>query len=387
MFWKNPLLVRMTAALAALVAPVLLLPLAAQADTGADITWSVTPADQSGPDDRGVIEQQLDPGASRGDYLAVRNLSRTEVVFALSAADGYYTANGRFTMLPSDRESVDAGLWIDLPDTVTVGPNATVVVPFTTTVPEGAIPGDHAAGIAASVTSAGTDASGSEVGVESRVGFRLMTRVTGDIVPSFSVTGVDSAYDMTWNPFRPGSARTTFTVSNTGNASLQLGGTVGAGTGSAVFPVEGAPRQELLPGESRTFAVAVSDVWPTVFVPGSVDLAPTARDLGDNPVAVSPGSASAPLWAIPVPQALVLLGIGFIVAALFWRRRRFATALDRAREEGRAAASHGAASSDPPVRGADDGFGSPVPSSPTPEEVSRRARRLGSGGSSTESSS
>ncbi|KSU54692.1 hypothetical protein [Microbacterium enclense] len=332
------LVTRVVTALAVLFASVLLGVPAAHAASDADITWSVTPADESGPDKRGVIQQELDPGTSRSDFFAVRNLSRTEVTFALSAADGYYTDTGRFNMLPSDQESVDAGLWIDLPDTVTVGPNGTVVVPFTTTVPEDAIPGDHAAGIAASVTSAGTDADGSQVGVESRVGFRIMTRVTGDIVPSYVISGVGTAYDMSWNPFRPGSVQSTFTVENTGNASLVVTGTAAIGTGSAAFPAEGAPRQELLPGESRAFTVAVADVWPTVFVPGSIDVAPTAVDLGGDPVEVAAQSAPASSWAFPVPQALVLLGVVLIIAALFWRRRRFAAALDRAREEGRVSA-------------------------------------------------
>lgn len=339
MFETRPSFTRMAIAFATVVAAMFLGVPAAEAASADDITWSVTPADASGADNRGVIQQELDPGASKGDYFAVRNLSRTEVTFALSAADGYYTDTGRFNMLPSDRESVDAGLWIDLPDSVTVGPNATVVVPFTTTVPEGAIPGDHAAGIAASVSSTGTDAGGSQVGVESRVGFRVMTRVTGDIIPSFAVTGIDTGYDMSWNPFRPGSARTSFTVENTGNASLVIGGTTALGTGSAAFPEEGASRQELLPGESRAFTVAIADVWPTFFVPGSIDVAPTASALGGDAVDVAPQSVAASVWALPLPQLLVLLGLVLIGVALFWRRRRFAAALDRARAEGRASAA------------------------------------------------
>ncbi len=357
---------------AALLAPLLVVPAAHAAPDG-DITWAVTPADESGPDDRGVVEQELDPGQSRDDFLAVRNLSLTEVTFTLSSADGYYTENGRFNMLPSDQESVDAGLWIDLPDTVTVAPNATAVVPFRTTVPDDAIPGDHAAGIAASVTSTGTDEGGSQVGVESRVGFRVLTRVTGDIVPAFAVDGVRSGYDLSWNPFQPGTATTTFTVRNTGNASLSLMGDVTAGTGATAFPGVDAQRQELLPGEERTFSVTVPDVWPTFYVPGAVALAPTASDLGGEPVAVTPASTDAPVWAIPLPQLLVLLGVALIVAALFWRRRRFTAALDRAREEGRASAGAPAATADrlPATVGA-----SAAPSlSPSAATDSRRTRR------------
>lgn len=381
MFALRPRLARAAAALAAtLFASMLLAAPAAQAASDDDITWAVTPADASGPDTRGVIEQELDPGASRDDFLAVRNLSRGEVTFSLSAADGYYTANGRFNMLPSDRESVDAGRWIDLPETVTVGPNETVVVPFTTTVPEDAVPGDHAAGIAASVRSSGTDENGSQVGVESRVGFRVMTRVTGEIVPAYAITGVGSDYDISWNPFRPGAATTTFTVENTGNAGLLVEGSVEAGTGSAAFPAGDAPRQMLLPGESRTFTVAVDGVWPTVFVPGSIELVPTASDLGGETVDVASQSADAGFWAVPVSQLLVLLGLALIVAALFWRRRRFAAALARAREEGRASAVGPFAAA----------VGAPVaPSSGSPTSTgaeTRRFRRTRTTAPTTESS-
>ncbi|MEX0153106.1 WxL protein peptidoglycan domain-containing protein [Microbacterium sp. LMI1-1-1.1] len=341
---------------------------AAHASADTDVTWSVTPADESGPDTRGVIQQELDPGASRDDFFAVTNLSSFEVTFALSAADGYYNENGRFNMLPSDRESVDAGQWIDLPETVTVAAGGTAVVPFTTTVPDDAVPGDHAAGIAASVRSAGTDDGGAAVGVESRVGFRVTTRVTGEIVPSYAISGVQSSYELSWNPFRPGAAETSFTVENTGNATLLFEGVVGAGTGSTTVPVEGEQRPTLLPGESRRITVPIADVWPTVFVPGSIDLAPTASDLGGEPVDVAPQSADAGFWAVPVSQLLVLLGLVLIVLALFWRRRRFAAALDRAREEGRASAAGPSAAT---------AVGAPVaPSSGSPTSTGAETRRF-----------
>lgn len=315
---------------------------AAHADDGT-ITWSVTPATESGPDGRGIIEQQLDPGASTQDHFAVRNLSTVTVTFQLTAADGYYTANGRFDMLPSTKESVDAGTWIDLPPSVTVEPNATAVVPFTTTVPDDAMPGDHAAGIAASVLSAGTDASGSEVGVESRIGFRLMTRVTGEIAPAVEITGAEGAYDLSWNPFRPGAATVDFIVRNTGNTSVALAGAVTAGTGSAEFPETGQPQHQLLPGAERAFSLPVTDVWPLLLVPTTVSLTPEAYDFGGVSVPISALTAELALWAIPVPQLGLLIGIVLILSALLWGRRRsaqnLAAALAAAREEGRAAAA------------------------------------------------
>ena len=171
------------------------------------VTWSVSPADADGPDGRAWVELELDPGETATEHLAVRNLSAEEITFGLAAADGYFTDTGRFNMFSSDRESTDAGTWITVEDTVTVAPNGTAVLPFEVEVPENAPPGDHAAGVAASITSVSADPDGTRLGVESRVGFRVMTRVTGELQPKLDVVAVDATYDTSWNPFEPGAIR------------------------------------------------------------------------------------------------------------------------------------------------------------------------------------
>jgi hypothetical protein len=321
-----------------------------------DITWAVTPADETGPDRRGVIEQELDPGQSRSDRFAVRNFSAVPVTFALSAADGYYSDNGRFTMLPSSQPSVAAGTWITMPESVTVEAGGTQVVEFTTAVPDDALPGDHAAGIAASVLAAGTDSSGTGVGVESRVGFRITTRVTGDLAPAATVQAVAGTYDLSWNPFRPGEATVSFEVTNTGNTAVQAQGTLSVGTATAGFPAPGEAVQQLLPGETRTLTLALAGVWPTVIAPVTVDLAPTARDFAGADLPVAASTASANLWALPIPQLVLLLGAVLLLSAALWRRRRNRTRMDlalaAAREEGWAAAA-AAPPSDPAGRPGD----------------------------------
>nr|BFF25332.1 hypothetical protein GCM10025732_32970 [Glycomyces mayteni] len=233
---------------------------------------------------------------------------------------------------------MDAGLWIDVQETVTVGPDETAVVPFTTTVPDNATPGDHAAGIAASVLSEQVGADGAAVGVESRVGFRVMTRVTGDLAPAASIEDVSSSYGLSWNPFAPGSARVTFTVVNTGNARLLVTGALTAAGAEAAFPGPGEIDQELLPGDRRTFTVTVDDVWPLVYVPASLDATPAVVGEGDG-AAVDPVAADAGFWALPWPQFIALAGIGLLVASTLRGRRRsrarLAALLAEAREEGR----------------------------------------------------
>src|SRR5215217_7145419 len=63
----------------------------AQAADDDRITWSVAPADASGPDGRRVVDLELEPGERVVDHVAVSNHSATEVTFALTANDGYLT--------------------------------------------------------------------------------------------------------------------------------------------------------------------------------------------------------------------------------------------------------------------------------------------------------
>ena len=185
---------------------------AAAADARGEVTWSVQPADEAGPDGRPWIEQDLDPGESVVEHLAVHNFSDHEVAFGLAAADGFFNEDGRFNILPAGQTSTAAGTWIDLVGSVTVPAGGTAVVPFTITVPADAEPGDHAAGVAASVVSTSTGAGGASVGVQSRVGFRVMTRVTGTLAPGATIENVRSSYRPSWNPFAPGDLVVEFDV-------------------------------------------------------------------------------------------------------------------------------------------------------------------------------
>ncbi|WP_211255876.1 hypothetical protein [Microbacterium trichothecenolyticum] len=320
-------------------------PTAARAATDEDseVRWSVVPADASGPDGRRAVEIEMDPGETIEDRFAVRNIGDAEVVFALTAADGFYTRSGRFDILAADKESVGAGTWISLPETVTVPGGGTVIVPFSISVPDRAEPGDHAAGITASILSVKQADDGTSVGVESRVGFRVLTRVSGEITPAASLASLAGGYTTSWNPLRPGEATVTFDVVNEGNTRLLAEGSVSAGGRTVFFPGVGESPQELLPGDTRTITVVVDDVWPLFVVPATVTLAPTVVTMSDSSDTLDPVTAGAVIWAMPWPQLLLLAGIALIVWAILWgrlrSRRRLAAMLDGARaqalEEGR----------------------------------------------------
>ncbi|WP_164989969.1 WxL protein peptidoglycan domain-containing protein [Agromyces atrinae] len=320
---------------AALASPAL----AAGSDEPAGVRWSVTPADASASDARTTIEHTLDPGESRDDYIAVRNVSDQPVVFELTAADGFSTRTGRFDILPAGEESVDAGTWITLPDTVTVEGGATAIVPFTIAVPRLAQPGDHAAGITASVFSVQSAEDGTAIGVDSRVGVRVLTRVSGEVRPEVAIEALRGEYITAWNPLRPGTVNVTFDVVNLGNTIVRASGAVDVGGQSMTYPQPGSDVPELLPGETRTMTVAVNDVWPLFVVAAHATVGATAVTLDGTRSDLSPVTAEASVAAVPWPQLIVLLGaallLGAVISARRRSRRRVAQLVEEAREHGR----------------------------------------------------
>lgn len=308
------------------------------------ITWSVRPANDEAADGRSWVEQTLEPGQSATERMAVQNFGDQDVTFTISAADGYFRDNGRFAMLETGEQSVDAGTWIDVQDEVTVAAGDSEIVEFTTTVPDNATPGDHAAGIAASVLSQGVDESGAAVGVESRIGFRVMTRVTGEMDPAAVIESVTMNYEMSWNPLSPGDAEVSFDVENAGNTRLMVTGSVDAGGASVSFPGADQIDQELLPGDRRAITVRVENVWPLFFVPAEVEITPAVVGDGEG-TPVDAVRVDAGTWAIPIPQLIVLAGLVLIVGSIAWGRirakRRLAALLAAARDEGRREVAEG----------------------------------------------
>ncbi|MFC6023392.1 hypothetical protein ACFP2T_45465 [Plantactinospora solaniradicis] len=327
---RRALMVLTVATLATPVAP------AVAAEPGTTVTWTVQPAGPSGPDGRRWIELTLDPGQVVTEHLAVRNFGSAAVVFSLNSADGYLTDKGRFNMLPSGQPSVDGGRWIDVREAVTVGPNETRVVPFTITVPRDAAPGDHPAGIAASVTS-----TGGTVNVESRVGFRVMMRASGTVRAAVAVKDVTARYRPSWNPFRGGTIRVRYLLANDGN--VRASGTSRLAV-TELFGLTGQDAttdvEEMLPGGSRMVESRVDPVWALGQL--RTTIAVTPEPLGGDLAGaeIRQTRATVTIWALPWSQLALLLLLGVLVAGFRasarQRRRRMTQLLARAREEGRA---------------------------------------------------
>ncbi|WP_433309638.1 hypothetical protein ACQP0U_20990 [Micromonospora sp. CA-269861] len=334
---RTPL--RLLTVLAAVIVAAPVAPAAATAQpTTPTLTWAVQPANQQGPDGRRWVERTLDPGQVVTEHLAVRNFSDGVVVFALKAADGYLTDKGRFNMLASNQQSADGGTWIRVQQTVSVGPRQTTVVPFTITAPRDATPGDHPAGIAAAVTSAG-----GTVAVESRVGFRVMLRASGTVTASLAISNLTARYERSWNPFSAGTVHLRYTTTNDGNVAV-----AGTGRTTAAGPLDLATRrtttnvEETLPGGSREVEGRLDGVWSLGRLGTRVDLTPAILG-GDSPGAETrPTTATVTIWALPWPQLALVAVLAVLALAVRRtvrrRRRRLAQLIADARDEGRAEA-------------------------------------------------
>ncbi|NUO43440.1 MAG: DUF916 domain-containing protein, partial [Streptomyces sp.] len=294
------------------------------APSHADTTWSVVPAGANGPDGRSVIDLELAGGQQVVEHVAVINRSTQPVDFAIDANDGYLTSKGYFDMRPSDARPADGGAWLEVPGKVTVAAGATAVVPVKVSIPQNATPGDHPAGVTASL-----ETISNQVRVQNRVGVRLNIRVTGDYVARLAVTGVRAEYTGSWNPFASGSVEVTYTVVNAGNVRLVTDNRIQTSTfvgENSWRDTSAAKTRELMPGGSRTFVARVPGAWPLGPVGTTITAIPSPAGKPLPGVRAAQVAIDTTVWALPWPQLalLVLLALVYPAIRVFaaWRRRR-----------------------------------------------------------------
>lgn len=224
----HPPVTRLTTTLRALVRPAALALLMAFAITGlsggparaadGDVTWTVRTAANGYGDDRSSYSYDVNPGGQVKDAMVVANHGKSPLRLALYAADGYTTETGQLDLLTKDKKSVGIGAWVRADrDSVVIKPGKTAQIPFTVTVPSNATPGDHVGGILTSLKQS-ADAAG--INVDRRLGIRVKLRVSGALKPQLAIEDLHIDYSGTFNPFAKGDATVTYTVHNTGNATL-----------------------------------------------------------------------------------------------------------------------------------------------------------------------
>jgi hypothetical protein len=293
------------------------------------LTFGIQPASATGPDARPFISWAATPGGYLTDHVALLNYSTQPLQVTVYPTDAFSASDGAFGLLPSNQAPSDAGSWIDVggPKKVTVPARTAnqvgrVILPVSATVPTDAVPGDHSAGILAVLTSLGRDKNGAQVKLEQRVGTRVFIRVSGDLTPKLTIANLHATYQGPVNPLQPGSVKMSYTLVNSGNANVSA---IGSTTVSGLFgsrTVRGNPKLPvLLPGASVSVALIVPDVWPAVWMKGSVSVSvrPVA---GDSWAAVPPATASTSFWAIPWGLLIILVLVALAVLAWWWQRRQ-----------------------------------------------------------------
>ena len=276
-----------------------------------DITWSVQPANTVNGT-RTQFEYSTDPGTQVVDYVVVANRGETAAEFAIYATDATNDVDtGAFGLLPSDVEPTDIGSWITMDvDSVTLQPGQESTIPFNLLIPSDATPGDHVAGIIASITTT-ADNDGTTVNLEQRVGARMYLRVSGDVVASTEITGVTTSFTPELNPFAFGRLTLDYSIRNTGNVRMDVSQEVQI-TGPFGIPlaeITPQPLVDLLPRQTVGVSADVPQIAALILafstitvVPGPLGSAAAAAADGDTdePVAsASPEPTASPVSADP----------------------------------------------------------------------------------------
>jgi hypothetical protein len=292
------------------------------------VTFGIQPAATQGMDPRSYFSIGATPGATVSDDAVVLNFSTHALRLNIYATDAITIDGGGLGLLQREQKPVDAGSWITLgspapnvvvPARTSQGPGQ-VVVPVSVQVPVNAAPGDHVAGIIASLTTVSTTPGGTNVKLQQRVASRVYVRVTGALAPELTISDVRVHYHGGLLP-TGASATITYTLTNSGN--VKLGGIPSVEVSSIFGTTESAhdigPVPLLLPGGQIHLSATVDAVPPLGPMTARVVVAPVSVT-GDQDPSMPVAVGSTHFWA--VPWLLVLLALAAVAGGAWWLRRR-----------------------------------------------------------------
>jgi len=274
-----------------------------------DVTWSVQPANTTNGT-RTQFEYSTDPGTQVVDFVVVANRGETAAEFAIYATDATNDVEtGAFGLLPSDVAPTDLGKWITMDvDTVTLQPGEESTIPFNLLIPSDATPGDHVAGIIASITTTAESDEGTTVNLEQRVGARMYLRVAGDVAAAAEISGVTTSFTPELNPFAFGQMAVDYNVRNTGNVRMDVTQTVRI-TGPFGIPlaeITPEPFSDLLPRQTVNVTAQVPQIAALFLafsditvVPGPLGSAEAAGDESSSETATPQPTDSASTDPVP----------------------------------------------------------------------------------------
>lgn len=299
------------------------------------VGFGIVPATADDVDRRAFLSFGLTPGSVAYDHVAVVNYSPEDLALDVYATDAVTADGGGFSLLAAAETPVDLGAWTTVGDgtrTITVpgrsddGRPGRVILPVTITIPANASPGDHAAGVVASLATLGENPEGQNIRLEQRVAARVYVRVDGPLNPELTITGLEARFTKGARPWEAGEVEVAYTVENTGNVRMGVepSGTVTGPGGMLARAGDAEPIAELLPGSSQTVTTTVPRVWPLGLLEVTATAAPVAATAAEPPD-LSPVSATTRIWAVTWESltvfALVLVALALAGYRLYRRRR------------------------------------------------------------------
>jgi hypothetical protein len=325
---------------AASAAPRTVVPHAAD-KPGDRVTFGIGPGGQAFVDRRSFVSYAAPPGGQLLDRVAIYNQSDQPLDLLVYSSDAENTRSGELAITPRDQQNHDLGAWVlvgQAAETGTLAVNARsmirvhvppqspttgvgrVVVPMRVVVPTDATPGDHVAGMVASLISRGNNPSSQNIELEQRVALRVYVQVSGELKPRLAVKILKADYVGGSGFGVNGTTRVTYQVRNTGN--VRLGAipvvSVKAPLGLHTWRASGAEVDELLPGGAAIQTTDVKGPWPTVVQRAAVDV--TAKAVPGARLQRTPTAHdSIRVWAVTWQEVVTLL---LVLAWLLYRRWR-----------------------------------------------------------------
>ncbi|KAB7790463.1 WxL protein peptidoglycan domain-containing protein [Bifidobacterium leontopitheci] len=294
---------------------------AAHAD-GDTVGIAIAPSNGKTKDGRSRFTYKAKPGSTATDHVQIRNVGTVESTITVRASDAYTGKNGTFSLKTSDQKPTEAGSWVTFGGKdsvqVTLKPQESRQVEFTMATPANATPGDHAAGIVASVAAQGDG----NVRVERRIAVRMYIRVPGKLTPALAISNVTAGQDFSLNPAdAPVTVRAT--VKNTGNVALH--GRMAASL--RWFGLTVATTQldvdELLPGTSVPVTLRFDDNVPqTMWLRPHLELQPMVAADAIDPGPLSVVTYDGFIWAVPWTVVVMLVVVLTFVMVTVVRRRK-----------------------------------------------------------------
>lgn len=311
-----------------------------------EASWGMGPAkhvpEKQVVDGRAYLVYSANPGATILDQIKIFNYGTRPLTLQVYPTDAVQSDTGAFGLLPGGDAPADAGTWIKLRDmpkngkiTVPgrVGKQAynTKLVKFIARIPLKATPGDHVAGIVASLKVTSRNKKGAKITLDQRVGVRAYFTLSGKLAPKVTIENLKASYGANWDPRGRGDYTVSYVVHNTGNLRLNVAQDVTVNrcvlkplcpAGKLVAHPAGL--RDLLPGSKVTVTQRFDKRFGLGHPSVDVTLHPSPVDTSLQIKKIADVSASVGFWAWPWLLIVIIVAILLLIAFAGWRidRRR-----------------------------------------------------------------